>query len=253
MVEEVRLGRSPLSEVICQVRFPAILRIDSEQPAAFQEHVRKYFPQLEIERGLTVEGSPLQAEPPTTQAQPRIFRFSTADDAATLSLTTNFVAVSTTAYRHWQEFAEWVQLAVDALCAVYEPTYARRVGLRYINRITRENTGADSVPELLDILREPLTSVLREPALEIQSSMQCQLLLPVDEDEQLSLRTGFVNGDNPAFMLDLDYFTEDQQIPLQDVLPLCHRYHELVYRAFRWCIKDTQLACFAPLDPGKGV
>lgn len=251
-VEEVRLGRSPLSEVICQVRFPAILRIDSEQPAVFQERVRKHFPQLEIERGLIVEGSPLRAEPLTTTARPRVFHFRTADDATVLSLGADFVAASTTAYRHWQDFAQWVQLAVDALCAVYEPTYARRVGLRYVNRITLENTGASSIPELLGILRDPLTALLREPCWGKPPAMLSQLRLPVSENEKLSLRSGFESGDQPAFVLDLDHFSEGQ-IPLREVMPLCHRYHELVYRAFRWCIREEQLSFFVPLDSGKGA
>ena len=32
--------RSPLIEVICQLRFPAILRIDAQAPAQFQEAIR---------------------------------------------------------------------------------------------------------------------------------------------------------------------------------------------------------------------
>ncbi len=37
--------RNPLDRVICQVRFPPILRIDSEIPAVFQERIRKDFPE----------------------------------------------------------------------------------------------------------------------------------------------------------------------------------------------------------------
>jgi len=35
---------NPLVDVICQVRFPRILRIDSELPVAFQEAIRDQFP-----------------------------------------------------------------------------------------------------------------------------------------------------------------------------------------------------------------
>ena len=36
--------RSPLVEVICQLRFPAILTINTKEPAEFQEAVRHDFP-----------------------------------------------------------------------------------------------------------------------------------------------------------------------------------------------------------------
>ena len=36
--------RNPLAEVICQVRFPPILRIEAQLPDAFQERVRNLFP-----------------------------------------------------------------------------------------------------------------------------------------------------------------------------------------------------------------
>ena len=35
-----------LDEVICQVRFPPILKIDTETPAAFQEVLRSSYPYL---------------------------------------------------------------------------------------------------------------------------------------------------------------------------------------------------------------
>ena len=36
--------QNPLDEVICQLRFPAVLRIDSESPVRFQEAVRNQYP-----------------------------------------------------------------------------------------------------------------------------------------------------------------------------------------------------------------
>jgi len=38
---------APLTQVICQLRFPLLLRIESEPPADFQERIRHLFPLLE--------------------------------------------------------------------------------------------------------------------------------------------------------------------------------------------------------------
>ena len=62
--EDVRLKNAPLAEVICQVRFPPVLRIGSEQPADFQERIRGRFPQLGVEQGMVVRMAPLEGEPP---------------------------------------------------------------------------------------------------------------------------------------------------------------------------------------------
>ena len=40
-------GKSQLIEVICQLRFPTILSIDTREPADFQETVRAAFPRYQ--------------------------------------------------------------------------------------------------------------------------------------------------------------------------------------------------------------
>ena len=52
---DIPLSAPPLAEVICQVRFPPILRIVREEPSDFQERVRDRFPLLEVEQGVVVK------------------------------------------------------------------------------------------------------------------------------------------------------------------------------------------------------
>ena len=54
-VQEVPLARAPLVNVIAQVRFPAVMKIeDSAFVANFQEAIRKDYPILRPERQLGV-------------------------------------------------------------------------------------------------------------------------------------------------------------------------------------------------------
>ena len=42
-------GKAQLIEVICQLRFPTILSIDTREPADFQETVREAFPRYQCQ------------------------------------------------------------------------------------------------------------------------------------------------------------------------------------------------------------
>ena len=43
---------NPLHEVICQLRFPPVLRIETEVPSGFQERIRASFPYYEAKPSL---------------------------------------------------------------------------------------------------------------------------------------------------------------------------------------------------------
>jgi uncharacterized protein (TIGR04255 family) len=244
--EDVRLQRAPLAEVICQVRFPPILRIVNEVPVAFQERIRGSFPQFGVEKGMIVQMTRLGTEPPSAKPTPHTFRFQSPDGHTLVSLALTFYALSTTSYTHWEDFLDLLQLVNRAAHEVYGLPYAERVGLRYINHLTLENTSTSSVAELWEILRPELTVLLKVNCWDEPLEMLNQLLLAGEENERLTLRSGFRGGEEPAFLLDLDYYIEGN-IPLENVPALCQRYHDAIYNAFRWCIREGKLAVFAPI------
>jgi uncharacterized protein (TIGR04255 family) len=244
--EDMRLQRAPLAEVICQVRFPPVLKIASEQPVDFQERVRGQFPQLEVEQGMFVRMTPLEGEPPLAKPEPRTFRFKSPDRHTLISLALNFYALSTTSYTHWDDFLAQLQLVNQAAREVYSLPYAERVGLRYINHLTFENTGSNSVTKLLEILRPELTVLLRNDCWEEPQELVSQLLLSGEGDERLTLRSGFRGGPKAVFLLDFDYYIEGNT-SLEDLSVLCQRYHDVIYSAFRWCIREDKLAVFGPI------
>ncbi len=249
--EDIRLQHAPLAEVICQVRFSPVLRIVNEQPIAFQERIRKHFPQLSIEQGMSVRWAPLEGEPPSAKPEPRIFRFKSADGKAVASLALDFFALSTVSYTHWADFLELLQLVNQAAHEVYDLPYAVRIGLRYINQLTFDNTGTTDVAELWDVLRPELTELLRSDCWDTPVEMINHLLLAGEEGEQLTLRSGFRSGTEPVFLLDFDYYTEGN-VPLANVPALCQRYHDVIYNAFRWSIREDKIAVFGPIPVSEG-
>jgi uncharacterized protein (TIGR04255 family) len=167
-----------------------------------------------------------------------------------VSLALEFYALSTTAYSHWRDFSALLEFVNGAAQEVYNLPYATRIGLRYINNLTPENTGTNSAPDLWDVLRPELTALLRQDSWDEPLEMFNQVLLAGGENERLALRTGFKSKEKQVFVLDLDYFAEGN-IPLEDLIGLCGRYHDVIYNAFRWCIREDQLAAFEPV-PTRG-
>ena len=86
-----------LGEVICQLRFPEILTIQTELPAKFQEAIRSVFPRY----GLRKEKNP--------NGETNNYQFSTDDGAWRVNLTSKFISLSTSRYRNWEEFAAMLE------------------------------------------------------------------------------------------------------------------------------------------------
>lgn len=243
-VEEVPLATPPLDEVVCQVRFPSILRIAQEEPAEFQELIRKRFPGFEKQHSfqlkLALPGNPAAS---TAELQPIIFTFTNAGEQTQAVLSPGFYAVSAKKYSGWRAFLKDLQVVHSAVVDTYEPAYATRVGLRYINRLTLENTETTTREGLFDLTRAELTATLRGQIWESVEGM-LGIVNFADPPAQLNLRYGLeVDESVPSFLLDFDYF-EEGQIDLSEVLGRCGQYHETIYHAFRWMVKDEALGRF---------
>lgn len=128
-------GRSQLIEVICQLRFPTILSIDTREPADFQETVRAAFPryQCQVEKLPGVNGAPARTVNNHT--------FISEDGGYKLSLTKDFIALSTMRYTHWEDFAARLDEPLGQFIKIYRPNCFDRVGLRFVNAISREQLG----------------------------------------------------------------------------------------------------------------
>lgn len=137
----VHYEKPQLAEVICQLRFPAILSIGAQEPAVFQEAVRSMFPRYTAKKEqlpptLTGAGTPnakLEAPAPITN-----YHFISADGKWKLNLTRNFISLSTVAYPGWETFAQQFDLPLAEFIRIYQPAFFERIGLRYLNAFSRE-------------------------------------------------------------------------------------------------------------------
>lgn len=138
----------PLAEVICQFRFPEILSIGANVPVEFQEAIRDAFPRYLRKQELPapkLTGTPgnlsVQSQSPVTN-----YQFMSADGTWRINLTSTFISLTCTQYTRWEDFARKLDQPLAAFIKLYRPAYFERVGLRYLNFISRSALELEGVP-----------------------------------------------------------------------------------------------------------
>jgi len=130
----VLYGRNPLEQVICQLRFPAILRIAAEAPARFQESIRERFPVFKERREVDALPTELRSLVPAEMlgsSSDVTYDFVSEDGSLTVTLSKDFLALTAHRYGRWEQFRETLSNVWDAVQHEYRPAFIVRTGLRY--------------------------------------------------------------------------------------------------------------------------
>lgn len=157
-IDDVRLTNAPLVTVLAQLRFPGPLGVLlGEDPVArfAGAFADEGYPL--VERGQQVN---LEISPQGVKTLPVGNRWTllTADRRWQVSLTPEFVTLSTGSYTHRDDFLQRVIRVVDVLSASLPVPGVSRVGYRYINRIA-----GLSQEEIQPLFREALHGGLAVP------------------------------------------------------------------------------------------
>lgn len=183
--ERCRYRENPLAEVICQLRFPEILSISSQPPVEFQESIRSEYPGFVRRQEIPaprVTGTPgamtLQKQPPVIN-----YQFSSPDGVWRVNLTGNFISLSCSRYTCWEDFAAKLDKPLAAFIQIYKPAYFDRVGLRYLNFISRFRLGLEGVP-FSELISPCYLGPLAEEDVAEASATRCSV------DAEMALRGG---------------------------------------------------------------
>ena len=150
-IERAVYKKNPLAQVICQLRFPVILSINENSPAAFQDEIRDKYPlynkeigqQQQISFELSVDG--LFPSQRTVQSETwNTYVFSSEDYNWAINLTGTFLSLSANKYDNWDEFKDHLLKPLKTFTDIYKPAFYERIGLRYINVFRRSLLGLDN-------------------------------------------------------------------------------------------------------------
>lgn len=238
----VRYSRNPLVEVICQLRFPKILKIETEAPVDFQEVVRSDYPLFSTPRSIEMSllANPLPNLPPVLLEQGFSYEFADKGGEWKLVLSSDFIALSTLKYKSWEDFRNRLSAAVKLLVKYYKPSYFTRIGLRYQDVIMRSELGLGNRP-WRELLKPPILGIFATEDLpeddfpEAFSLFLCRLGYA---DAILSTRYGLARKDESnelGYFIDADFHTE-KITEIKDADEHLNRFNREARNFFQWCI-----------------
>lgn len=239
------LPRHQLSEVICQLRFPGIDRLRTSLPGEFQEAVRSRFPAFTANKEL---------RPPKLAGVPGNFHLENSDAAMNyaftsddghyrINLTENFISLSCSSYTGWQDFSNMLDMPLAAFIRIYQPQAFQRIGLRYLNFISRRALFLEETP-FRKLIAPSYLGPMQQDFIPEGAFSRCtvdsDLLLRNGVRVKLHAGPGFVQKGKQKdpeikYILDFDFYAAGN-LPVSSSADVLNKLHSQAYPLFRSAI-----------------
>ena len=254
--DRVSYSHNPLNQVVCQLRFPSILKIEATLPVDFQESIRHEFPIFQERQSQPSAQLPTELEnalPPELRSLlPRGsgYDFISADTEWQITLTRDFLSLRTSAYNRWEEFSSRIKGPLTSLKQIYEPTFFTRIGLQYQNLIRRSESDLSELA-WSELIQPHLAGILSDSDVgpHVENCTQVATLRLEGDLGQVRIQHGLVmieEMEETAYLIDSDFFT-DQRTEVGDETAILDQYHQRAGRLFRWCITSRLHDAMEPM------
>lgn len=247
--ERCLLKNNQLAEVICQMRFPEILKIGTELPVAFQELIRDEYPQF---------SKRMESAAPGIAGSEKVnYQFASKDGLWRINLTSTFISLACNQYTCWEDFAKRLDKPLAAFIQTYKPAYFQRIGLRYLNFISRKSLSLEQAP-FSELFQSAYLGPMADEEVPETTVLRCSV------DSELAIRGGCKvkihagpgrimrktpNGTEQdkevRFIFDQDLYMNGN-VPVNYSAGALQTLHSQAYAIFRGAITDT---LFDAMDP----
>ncbi len=233
-----QLVHAPLEQVVCQVRHDRNLAVaDATRALAVREALGDGYPHMEeqAQQQLSFLAGPAGFAPLPGGTEQRGWRFRSANGAWTVALLPDFFALECTGYTSWTEFRTRL---TDLTLAVHEhlhPTLELRLGLRYIDRITRPVVSTPTA--WTGLIHDNLIGPALHPDFRSAlSGVQGVLQMTAEDGGEVLLRHGTQPDDsgNWPYLLDTDcYRASSRRFAPDTLLADAGHLHRLALQVFQ--------------------
>lgn len=247
--------KNQLAEVICQLRFPEILTIETEVPAKFQEAIRDEFPRYSVRKEAPapkLAGTPGNMRMETQQSKNN-YQFVSADGVWRVNLTSTFISLACCRYTGWEDFAAKLDKPLAAFIQIYRPAFFERIGLRYLNFISRKNLELEGIP-FKELIQPQYLGLLADEHVQegttSRNSIDAELAIRGGCRAKIHAGPGMVsrNGQQDKeikFVFDLDLYMGGN-IAVNLSAGALQTLHSQAFPIFRGAITDTLHDALAP-------
>lgn len=242
-VKRTIYNKNPLVEVVCQLRFPAILKLKKQIPDSLQETINDKFPYLEEVETTVVRVNSRGSDP--TRDVDRIYRFYNKDKSEHFTVCYDFIAFTSNNYQCWETFVGNAQFVFQVFCEIYGVNVFTRTGLRYKNVISPSMLEKEKI-DWVSYIKPALSGCFSDPQINKDKIKDYagKLLIDIDDKSQLQSNYALVESMNDppeiGFLIDNDFFTvAGYEIEgLDNAITKLEDYKRRSHDFFRWCITD---------------
>lgn len=128
----------PLQMVVCQVRHDRISAVPAKRVLAISEELRRY-PRMDehVQQEINFAIGPTGVVPAPANSEQRGWRLRSTDESWTVALLPESFSLECTGYTTWTDFSDRFNALTSAVCQHLGPSIELRLGLRYVDSITR--------------------------------------------------------------------------------------------------------------------
>jgi len=254
-VQRLVFKNNPLINVICQLRYPQILNIETDVPSSFQNLIRDIFPEYHLKQEISEEFtsgiSPNNQRDITfSTSSSKIHEFVSIDNNSSVHLTKSSLSISAKIYTEWAIFFNAFKSICDSFCSIYNPAFISRIGLRYINVFDRSKLGCSDT-NWGDLLNSSILGLLSSEIQDSIVSCASGYVIKLDNDSgslcKLSLSTvKHIESGRDCLKLDNDFYCPIKS-DFKDVFLKLERLHNQSTRIIPWVAKDKLISAMNPI------
>lgn len=249
--------KNQLADVICQLRFPEILSIGTNLPAEFQDAIRDTFPQYSSKMepaAPKLEGVPgnlsVVNQPATVN-----YQFASQDGVWRVNLTSKFISLTCSKYTCWEDFAKRLDKPLAAFIKIYKPAYFERVGLRYLNFISKNELSLESTP-YSELFQPQYLGILGDEEIHeeqtTRSGVDAEFAIRGGCRAKIHAGPGLVKRNGKAdaeikFIFDQDLYMSGN-VPVNYSAGTLEILHSQAFSIFRGAITDTLSEALEPTE-----
>ena len=251
--DRIIFANNPLQKVVCQLRFPEILKIASELPSHFQDRIRSQYPYYEEENAYFPAEIAGIAEQLSNIGSLKILegpnhRFTSENEEKHVNLTQGFIALTDNDYKSWENFSATMNLVAKALEEEYKPNFYTRIGLRYIDIIDREKIGLNGIA-WAELLNPTLIGLLADTNLQTAPTYinsEAEFDISTEGVSKVRLRHGLIYRDGQVqYLIDTDCYTEERSE--FDAIPaILNSFNRTAGNLFRWTLSTKLRDALGP-------